>query len=209
MIVKDKDGNVKVGSSALKIKAAIREVDRQHRKSRTWKDLSGQIEKQADRVKRAALREFADDVEDLVDSPRAGAIAKEEATKKAKTKGIEKNWKVGNRRLSKDVRDHHLKRVEEELLGVLKRSADPEVMRRRLTDLSAKAIRRADRIGRFETETLASNLSEKMHKAIGTNSYHWRTRRDAVVRPEHRKRESKVYSWDTVHSDGHPGEPPN
>ncbi|HZX14410.1 MAG TPA: minor capsid protein [Thermodesulfobacteriota bacterium] len=65
----------------------------------------------------------------------------------------------------------------------------------------AKLIAR-DQVGKFH-----GNLTQIQHLEAGIDKYIWQTAQDERVRPKHRERNKKVFSWDKPPSDGHPGQP--
>jgi SPP1 gp7 family putative phage head morphogenesis protein len=56
---------------------------------------------------------------------------------------------------------------------------------------------RANLIARTEVTRAASMLTQVRAEAIGSEGYVWRTARDIIVRPTHRKMEGKFVRWDT------------
>jgi SPP1 gp7 family putative phage head morphogenesis protein len=54
-----------------------------------------------------------------------------------------------------------------------------------------------------------SGLSQRLQQDAGGATYVWRTSMDMRVRPEHRQREGRVFSWNAPPDDGNPGQPPN
>ena len=64
-------------------------------------------------------------------------------------------------------------------------------------------------IARDQTEKLNASLTQIRNQQLGIERYRWITRRDDKVRPLHRRRHGKVFSWDRPPSDGHPGQPIN
>ena len=73
----------------------------------------------------------------------------------------------------------------------------------RIGETRAKLIAR-DQVGKFYGQLNASR-----QKALGVERFVWETVRDNRVRPEHRDRQGKIFSWDDPPSDGLPGEPIN
>jgi SPP1 gp7 family putative phage head morphogenesis protein len=66
---------------------------------------------------------------------------------------------------------------------------------------------RAKLIAQDQTLKLHSKMSQERLKDIGVTKYIWRTVGDNRVRPHHRDRNGKTYSWNKPPSDGHPGQP--
>lgn len=66
---------------------------------------------------------------------------------------------------------------------------------------------RARLIAVDQINKLNGDLTRNRQINLGFERYIWRTSRDEVVRPEHREREGRVFSWDDPPPDGHPGQP--
>lgn len=62
-------------------------------------------------------------------------------------------------------------------------------------------------IARDQIGKLNGRLTELRHRAMGVTSYRWRHSADSRVRPSHRRREGRLFSWNRPPSGGHPGEP--
>lgn len=65
---------------------------------------------------------------------------------------------------------------------------------------------RMDLIATDQVGKLNGMLTKLRQKFLGITKYKWRTRNDKRVRPDHRKREGKIFRWSNPPSDGHPGE---
>ena len=92
---------------------------------------------------------------------------------------------------------------------MLDRGATLDRVRDRMVQIGQQTTRRADLIGRNESETVNAELTQVYQKAAGIDRYTWRTQLDDAVREDHMDREGAVFSWDSGPSDGHPGEPVN
>lgn len=76
------------------------------------------------------------------------------------------------------------------------------------TDLQDKfkiAENRAKLIAVDQVGKLYGNIQQLRQQQLGVEKYIWRTVNDNRVRPEHRVREGKLFSWDKPPSGGHPG----
>lgn len=66
---------------------------------------------------------------------------------------------------------------------------------------------RAELIATDQIAKLNGTITMKRQTDLGVKKYRWSTSLDARVRPEHRIREGKVFSWGDAPADGHPGQP--
>lgn len=78
--------------------------------------------------------------------------------------------------------------------------------RERLAKEPRIARRRAKIIGRDQTEKFNGDATEERNIKVGVDLYGWNTQGDSKVRPDHRERNGKIFSWKKPPSDGHPGE---
>lgn len=78
-----------------------------------------------------------------------------------------------------------------------------------IEDKEKIAIRRAKFIARDQMNKLNADLAQARQKALGIESYIWRTAKDARVGDDHKPLEGKVFRWDKPPSTGHPGQRPN
>lgn len=74
-------------------------------------------------------------------------------------------------------------------------------------DLWVKAKSRATLIARDQVAKFNSELNRIRQTNLGLTRYTWSTSKDERVRPEHRRREGKVFTWADPPADGHPGIP--
>ena len=72
-----------------------------------------------------------------------------------------------------------------------------------------KLASRERQLGNLVAQHFFGAINERRQIALGITHYIWRTRDDSKVRAEHAPRDDKIYSWDHVHEDGHPGQAPN
>ena len=66
--------------------------------------------------------------------------------------------------------------------------------------------RRAELIAQDQVGKFYGRLDEERQTRLGVTEYTWRTSKDEKVRPDHRRREGKVFKWKDPPSDGHPGQ---
>ncbi len=72
--------------------------------------------------------------------------------------------------------------------------------------LAAKAKRRMAVLARRHVLRLGGRVNKIVQRTVGIKRYTWRTVGDNRVRPEHVKREGRIFSWSDPPSGGHPGE---
>lgn len=91
-------------------------------------------------------------------------------------------------------------------LDALERQYSPEeataLMRARL-DVSRS---RAAFIVRNEIGNAQAYAAQQEQQEAGFDAYRWSTANDSRVRPQHQRREGKLYRWNDPPGDGHPGE---
>lgn len=78
-----------------------------------------------------------------------------------------------------------------------------------LEDKYGFAPERARAVARDQVGKLYGNLQQVRQRALGIESYIWRTVQDDRVREEHEEREGDEFRWDDPPEDGHPGEAVN
>ncbi len=81
----------------------------------------------------------------------------------------------------------------------------PETFAAELQKLADITEGRARAIARDQMGTLNGQLTEARHRELGITDYFWMTRRDPRVRPVHRAREGRKFSYDNAPQGGHPG----
>ena len=200
------------------IRRALGRAGRANAQSNAGKDTNKQIGKHLDRMERVSKREFQNQLTQLADSPGQAkglfARAKEKFTD-TRARGTAT---TRNRKLAADVRKQHLDRTADDVIAIM--SGQPphskltqaqrlERARGRVAEISKLTQNRVDRIAAFETDTINTEMAQRLSAAAGIKSYRWITQGDEHVRDEHVLRENKVYLWSHAHDDGHPGEPPN
>jgi SPP1 gp7 family putative phage head morphogenesis protein len=75
-----------------------------------------------------------------------------------------------------------------------------------LTSISGWGKKRAKLIARDQLAEFNGNLNRVRQQQAGFDKYIWRTSMDERVRPTHAARESKIFSWASPPTGGHPGE---
>lgn len=74
-------------------------------------------------------------------------------------------------------------------------------------DLWAKAKSRAKLIARDQVAKFNGEINRVRQTNLGLTRYVWSTSQDERVRPEHARREGKIFEWSKPPRDGHPGIP--
>jgi SPP1 gp7 family putative phage head morphogenesis protein len=67
-------------------------------------------------------------------------------------------------------------------------------------------VYKAKFIARDQVAKLNGQISQSRQQDLGVRRYIWRTSGDERVRDSHRKKEGKIFSWDSPPDTGHPGE---
>ena len=67
-------------------------------------------------------------------------------------------------------------------------------------------VKRIHGIATNQVSSYYNLLNSLRQQEAGITSYYWGTMLDSRVRPAHRTREGKVYSWNKPPIGGHPGE---
>lgn len=117
------------------------------------------------------------------------------------------DWALENARLIRDIAEDYQRKIAAKVAAAITDSVPIE----RLTDDIMKMIdaplHRAKLIATDQTQKLNGNLTRKRQQEIGVSKYRWRGVIDEKERPEHLRREGKIFSWSDPPSDGHPGQP--
>lgn len=109
----------------------------------------------------------------------------------------------------KRLEGYYIEQVSEGLRDVAQSQGSQADLRDMLREKAGLSNRHAELLARDVVGTLHAELAAARSKDAGLNTYVWRTMRDERVRPEHRAREGKTFSWDDPPDDGHPGEAPS
>ncbi len=84
---------------------------------------------------------------------------------------------------------------------------DAQKLAKSLSMIEGISTRHASFIAKDQLAKFSANIHEAQAAAAGAKRYIWRTSNDNRVRPEHQKREGKIYSYSVAPSDGNPGTP--
>ena len=95
------------------------------------------------------------------------------------------------------------------LKNTIKTAIDNNYSKEELTEAIKKNINitdnRAELIAVDQIGKINGRLEQYYQQKIGVEHYIWSTMKDSRVRPTHRMREGKTFSWNNPPSDGHPG----
>lgn len=108
--------------------------------------------------------------------------------------------------LIKGLSDRTRERVEGIIWRGLVNRTSKRNMARELSEALARTQRQADRVGRDQMAKLSGVLDRLRQEQLGVDRYRWSTRGDDRVRPEHVKRDDKVFLWSKPPEGGHPGQ---
>lgn len=97
--------------------------------------------------------------------------------------------------------------VQSALLEGLERGQSVQQIQARLRERVQVSRSRAGTIVRNELGNASAFAQRESQEEAGITQYIWHTAGDDRVRPEHRARNGKTFSWDDPPSDGHPGQP--
>ncbi|HKI87192.1 MAG TPA: minor capsid protein [Thermoanaerobaculia bacterium] len=86
--------------------------------------------------------------------------------------------------------------IEQTVLANVRAGRRAEVIESDIRKRYPKHARHAELIARDQTAKLSSQITEQRHKALGIESYIWRTAQDDRVRPGHRALEGKTCRYD-------------
>lgn len=114
-----------------------------------------------------------------------------------------------NLELIKDIGSKALRDLEREFIKGVSRGASSREMAKIIRSTLETTKKRAALIARDQIGSINSSITQAIHKELGIDRYIWRTMKDDRVRPAHRVREGKAFSYSSPPPDGNPGEPIN
>lgn len=117
------------------------------------------------------------------------------------------SWTTENIRLIKGVNDDQVKNLETLLLRNTRDPLGAGELTKQIRKIIKSSLNRSTLIARDQTLKLNGQYDRAKQTQAGVDSFIWRTSRDERVRPEHRAREGKVYSWKTGANGEFPGQP--
>jgi SPP1 gp7 family putative phage head morphogenesis protein len=111
--------------------------------------------------------------------------------------------------LIRGMTDELAKRVVDVLIRGATKGKRSTAIAKELVEQFAWSSKRAKFIARDQIATFNGTLNRLRQTQVGITQYQWATSLDERVRPLHANREGKVFAWNKLPSDGHPGEPIN
>ena len=111
---------------------------------------------------------------------------------------FQKYWGAERQRFSEDI--------QENLLEAVNQGLGSDEAARRIADRVGVSRRRALLIATNELGNASAAAQQRSLTELGCTHYRWRTSQDRRVRPEHVKRNGRVYAWEEPPPGGHPGE---
>jgi SPP1 gp7 family putative phage head morphogenesis protein len=183
------------------LRATIQFVERQ---TERFEDLAINVAAQAVKTGEAFNRQqfisnikqgMGIDIKAVVDQQNIGPVLRRRVAK--------------NVDLIKSIPDKYLSRVKDTLLAGIDRGEDMHSILATVKDLGEVSDRRAKFIARDQMNKLNADLAQARQRALGIESYIWRTAKDARVGDDHKHLEGRVFRWDDPPPTGHPGQRPN
>jgi len=119
------------------------------------------------------------------------------------------DWTTENVALIKSLPSETFDRIERIVLGGINDGRRWEDMADEIEKRFDVARGRAQLIARDQVGKFYGAVNRARQTELGVTQYRWRTSLDERVRPDHREREGKLFSWDDPPEDGNPGQPIN
>lgn len=135
---------------------------------------------------------------EIMEAFRLAASDELEYTRHAATR-LTRYWGIEQQRFANEV--------QSVLLEGLERGMNPQQLAGRLRERAKVSRSRAQLIVRNELGNAAAYAKSESHKAAGIKEFIWYSAKDVRVRPEHRKRHGKTYSYDDPPDGELPGQP--
>lgn len=104
-------------------------------------------------------------------------------------------WEQNNLALIKSIPDGVIGQLRSEFTQAFVNGTSMKDLAGIVEDRTGVGKNRAKLIARDQIGKLNGQLSEMRHKAAGIVSYKWLTMHDERVRPTHRARDGRIYSW--------------
>jgi SPP1 gp7 family putative phage head morphogenesis protein len=101
-----------------------------------------------------------------------------------------------NTRLIKSLPSELVDKIEAAVIRATRQGSTVRVLEKELREKLALTKQRAQLIARDQVSKYSGELTRHHQAAAGINKYRWETSRDERVRPEHRKLDGQVFSWD-------------
>lgn len=109
--------------------------------------------------------------------------------------------------LIRDLGNRHTDQISILVMDALANGVHPRVLSKQLRQQFRVTKKRADLIAVDQIGKAYGALTRARQVQHGIEEYEWITMLDDRVRPSHRARHGKIFSWDSPPADGHPGQP--
>lgn len=106
----------------------------------------------------------------------------------------------------KSIPNQYLDDVEKFITQAVRQGKRYADVAEELTARYGVAQSRAKLLAREQVNQFYSDLNQARQQDLGLTQYIWRTSGDDRTRPEHAKRDGKIFSWDSPPSGGAPGQ---
>jgi SPP1 gp7 family putative phage head morphogenesis protein len=119
-------------------------------------------------------------------------------------------WIATNTDLIKNLQDKALSDIKYQVQAGFTQGLRHEEIAKNIMGRIGVTKSRAKLIARDQTSKLNSQLNQLKQQQVGISKYIWQTAMDERVRPSHRDKQGKTFSWDNPPADtGHPGQDVN
>lgn len=105
-------------------------------------------------------------------------------------------WEAENLELIRSIPQQTVNRLRSEFTNAVLEGRGLRDMTRAVQDSTGANRKRAELVARDQIGKLTSQLNERRQRDIGVRSFLWRTVRDERVRPAHRARDGKEFSYE-------------
>ena len=117
------------------------------------------------------------------------------------------SWTVENIKLIKGVNDEQTKKIETLLLRSDREGMQPGGLTKEIRKIMKSTLSRATLIATDQTLKLNGQIDRMKQTESGVRKFRWRTWGDQQVRPEHQRRNGKIYTWRRGADGEFPGQP--
>lgn len=115
------------------------------------------------------------------------------------------NWVAANTSLIKSIPTQYMAQVEQTIRSGVLAGESPRSLAKKIQAQGGVTERRAQIISRDQVGKANAELNRFRQEDLGIKEYIWRTVHDERVRPLHKERDGKKFSWDKPPSDGQIG----
>jgi SPP1 gp7 family putative phage head morphogenesis protein len=121
--------------------------------------------------------------------------------------GILESFSRENAQLITSLPQRHINEVRSVVMRGVRQGLPAQAVRELIEQKTGKTEANLNLIARDQVSKLNGQLTKVRQTSLGVKKYIWRTSLDERVRPTHRIKEGRTYSWNDPPSDtGHPGE---